>query len=73
MRTWVLPSAMSDSEASTGGESTPPSSSVPSPELFKLTLAELTEENKERATKIKTEANTAFVGKFHPIVPLRHQ
>jgi len=65
---------MSDSEASsTGGESTPASSPVPSPELFKLTLAELTEENKERAVKIKAEANAAFVGKFYPIVPLRHQ
>ena len=48
---------MSNSEASSaGGESTP------SPELFKLTLAELTEENKEKAVKIKAEANKAFVG-----------
>ena len=69
-RTWVRPSAMSDSEvSSTGGESTPASSSVPSPELFKLTLAELTEENKESAAKIKAEANAAFVGKFHLVTP----
>lgn len=55
---------MSDSEApSTGGESTPPSS-APSPELFKLTLAELTEESKEKAAEIKVEANKAFVGAF---------
>lgn len=55
---------MSDSEpSSTGGGSTPPSS-IPSPELFKLTLAELTEENKEKAAKIKAEANKAFVGAF---------
>lgn len=50
---------MSDSEVSSaGGESTP------SPELFKLTLAELTEENKEKAAKTKVEANKAFVGTF---------
>jgi len=52
---------MSDSEASAGEDSTTPPSSVPSPELFKLTLAELTEESKEEATKIKAEANKAFV------------
>ncbi|KAF9653816.1 protein phosphatase 5 [Thelephora ganbajun] len=52
---------MSDSEVSlAGGESTLPSS-VPSPELLKLTLAELTEENKEKAVEIKAEANKAFV------------
>ena len=65
---------MSDSEASlTGGESTPPSS-IPSPELFKLTLAELTEENKEKAAKIKAEANKAFVGTFSTgCLSRRHQ
>lgn len=53
---------MSDSDApSAGGESTPPSS-APSPELVKLTLAELTEESKEKAAKIKVEANQAFAG-----------
>lgn len=68
-RTRVRSSAMSDSEASSaGGESTPPSS-APSPELFRLTLAELTEENKEKAAKIKVEANKAFVGTFYPAVP----
>lgn len=52
---------MSDSDTpSTAGESTPPSS-APSPELVKLTLAELTEKNKEKAAKIKVEANQAFV------------
>ena len=72
-RTWVRPSTMSDSEAtSTGGESTSPSS-VPSPELFKLSLAELTEENKERAATIKKEANAAFVGRFYPVIPLCNQ
>ena len=60
---------MSDSEApSTGGESTQPSS-APSPELFKLTLAELTEESKEKAAEIKAEANKAFVGTFYPVDP----
>jgi len=50
---------MSDPEASSaGGESTP------SPELFKLTLAELTEQNREKAAKTKAEANKAFVGTF---------
>lgn len=50
---------MSDSEVSpAGGES------IPSPELFKLTLAELTEENKEKSAKTKAEANKAFVGTF---------
>ena len=65
---------MSDAEASpTGEESTAPSS-VPSPELFKLTLAELTEEDKEKAAKIKAEANKAFIGAFYPVTPLpRHQ
>ena len=64
MGTWVHSSTMSDSEASlAGGESTPPSS-IPSPELFKLTLAELTEEIKEEAARIKAEANKAFVGMF---------
>jgi hypothetical protein len=60
---------MSDSEvSSTGGESTP------SPELFKLTLAELTEENKEKAAKIKAEANKAFVGTSVSGRPsIRHQ
>ena len=60
---------MSDSEASSaGGESTP------SPELLKLTLAELTEENKEKAAKIKAEANKAFVGTFSSGRPsTRHQ
>lgn len=54
---------MSDSEASSaGGESTP------SPELLKLTLAELTEENKEEAAKIKADANKAFVGTFPSVV-----
>ena len=58
---------MSDSEASSAsGESTPPSS-APSPELFKLTLAELTEETKEKSAKIKGEANKAFVGTFYPV------
>ena len=60
---------MSDSETpSTGGESTQPST-APSPELFKLTLAELTEENKGKATKVKAEANKAFVRTFYPVVP----
>jgi len=60
---------MSDSEASSAsGESTPPSS-APSPELFKLTLAELTEETKGESTKIKGEANKAFVGTFYPAPP----
>lgn len=64
---------MSDSdEASlTGGGSTPPSS-IPSPELFKLTLAELTEENKEKAATIKAEANKAFVGAFSTARLSRH-
>lgn len=54
---------MGDSDTSSaGGESTPPSS-APSPELFKLTLAELTEENKEKAANTKVEANKAFVGR----------
>lgn len=67
---WVRPPAMSDSEvSSTGGESTPASSSVPSPELFKLTLADLKEESKEKAVKIKAEANQAFVGTFRPAIP----
>jgi hypothetical protein len=48
---------------SVGGESTPPSS-APSPELFKLTLAELTDEKKEKAASIKLEANKAFGGTF---------
>lgn len=54
---------MSDPDtSSTGtGGSTPPSS-APSPELLKLTLAELTEENKEKAAKVKVEANKAFGG-----------
>lgn len=52
---------MSDSDPpSPGAESTQPSS-VPSPELVKLSLADLTEENKEKATKIKGDANKAFV------------
>jgi len=69
----VRSSVMSDSEASSaGGESTPPSS-APSPELLKLTLAELTEENKEKAARIKAEANKAFVGAFLSRHPSFHQ
>jgi hypothetical protein len=57
---------MSDSDvSSTGGETTPPSS-VPSPELFKLTLAEITEASKEKAVKLKADANKAFVGTYLP-------
>lgn len=58
---------MSDSDNSVGGgESTPPSS-VPSPELFKLTLAEVTEERKATAVSIKAEANKAFMSTLHPV------
>ena len=64
---------MSESEASSaGGESTPPSS-APSPELLKLTLADLTEENKEKAARIKAEANKAFVGTFLSSHPSCHR
>lgn len=53
---------MSDSDTPLAvGESTPPPS-IPSPELLKLTLAELTEENKGKAANIKIEANKAFRG-----------
>lgn len=53
---------MSDPDTSSTGSGSTPPSSAPSPELLKLTLAELTEENKEKAAKVKVEANKAFGG-----------
>lgn len=54
---------MSESSSSvpSSPKSTPPSS-IPSPELATLSLADISEENKQEAAKIKSEANKAFVG-----------
>ncbi|KZT26719.1 hypothetical protein NEOLEDRAFT_201896 [Neolentinus lepideus HHB14362 ss-1] len=51
----------SDSSPSTPeSSSTPPSSLPPSPALSALTLQDVSDENRQQATKIKAEANKAF-------------
>ncbi|KAF9244961.1 phosphoprotein phosphatase [Melanogaster broomeanus] len=56
---------MSDSSSSSSTPSSPASSaptSLPSPEMQTLSLKDVTDKDRERAAKLKAEANKAFVG-----------
>jgi serine/threonine-protein phosphatase 5 len=55
---------MSDTSSTPPSPVSTPPSSLPSPELAALSLADVSEENKAEAAKIKTKANQAFVGQF---------